>query len=67
MEGLSGLDKAGKKRMQICEGVGVAETSHIKMSGVSHQPTTNACCTLVGPVPCEVKIYAYVLLFNLIL
>ena len=47
VEGARGSDRAGRERMQICEGVGVARTSRIAMTGVSYQPTTNARCTFV--------------------
>ena len=50
VEGVSGLDKAGRERMQICEGVGVARTNRVKMIGMSYQPTANACCTFVDLV-----------------
>ena len=57
MEGVSGSDRAGRERMQICGGVGVARTSRIAMTGVSYQPTANARCTFVNLV--LQRAYAY--------
>ena len=57
VEGVSGSDRAGRERMQICEGVGVARTSRIAMTGVSYQPTTNACCTFLDLVLQRAHVY----------
>ena len=50
MEGLIGLDRAGRERMQICEGVGVARTCRTKMKRMSYQQNNSACCMFVDLV-----------------